>query len=128
MRQWLVDPKILCDKHLFGEHVEHHMFAGSINKGLRINGYIRNNLVEPLSLVNRHAELVEEIKRRGFNHKSDLPLISLEKLPDEHLNYKIDKESALLDLIGRCPKCSKRYLELHTVINKKGGIESENIV
>jgi hypothetical protein len=108
MRQWHVNPKFLCDKHLFGEHVEHHMLAGTINKGVKISGYIKNNLVEPLSLQSRHDELVNEIVSRGFNHRSVLPEIDLSGLPSEHLNYKIDRESAALDLFGRCEKCRKR--------------------
>lgn len=31
MRMWMVDPKIMCRKHLLGEHLELHMLAGCIN-------------------------------------------------------------------------------------------------
>lgn len=40
MRQWLVDPRCLCDKHLLGEHVEHHMFIGTLRKNKSIQGYL----------------------------------------------------------------------------------------
>ena len=45
MRMWMVDPKIMCRKHLLGEHVEHHMFVGTINKRISIVGYLRDNLL-----------------------------------------------------------------------------------
>ena len=34
MRMWNVDPKLMCNKHLLGEHVEMHMFFGTIQKGI----------------------------------------------------------------------------------------------
>jgi hypothetical protein len=109
MRQWMVDPKILCRKHLMGEHVEHHMMVGTINKRKSITGYINNNLIEPLSLIGRHVELVIEMEERGYNHKSDLPVLILNYLPENELNYKIDKEKSLNDLINRCEDCKERY-------------------
>ncbi len=50
MRQWLCDPKILCNKHLLGEHVEHHMFVGTLKAKKNVDGYVRNNLLEISSL------------------------------------------------------------------------------
>ena len=32
MRQWMVDPRLLCRKHLLGEHVENHMFIGTLKR------------------------------------------------------------------------------------------------
>ncbi len=109
MRQWMVNPKILCTKHLMGEHVEHHMFVGTINKGIKVNGYIKNNLLEPLKLRQRHDELVEEIKDRGYNHKSSLPEIHLANLTSNQIVHIIDKESSLKDLISRCTECRERF-------------------
>jgi len=40
MRQWMCDPRFMCNKHLFGEHVEHHMFIGTLERKKSINGYI----------------------------------------------------------------------------------------
>ena len=36
MRMWMIDPKLLCRKHLLGEHLEIHMFVGTINKGINV--------------------------------------------------------------------------------------------
>ena len=108
MRQWLVNPKILCRQHLLGEHCEHHMFVGSINKNISVAGYLRDNLLEIPSLQRRHEELKEEMLRRGMNHNSDLPEVNCEGLD---LSIKIDKEEALKELLRRCPECKRRYEE-----------------
>lgn len=46
MRMWMIDPKKMCNKHLFGEHVELHMFVGIINKNKSLAGYLKNKLIE----------------------------------------------------------------------------------
>ena len=71
---WMVNPKILCERHLLGEHCEIHMFVGAIKKQLSLNGYVENNLLECASLLERHDDLAEEMTRRGMNHASPLVL------------------------------------------------------
>lgn len=106
MRQWLVNPKYMCTKHLLGEHVEHHMFVGIINKHFSIKGFINNNLLEPKLLEERHAEIVEEMIARGMHHKSELPKIDWEYLKNTgYLNHKLDKVAAEKELFRRCEKC-----------------------
>ena len=107
MRQWTVNPSVLCRMHILGEHVEHHMFLGSIVKKISLTGYILNNLIEPKSLLIRHNLLVEEMLRRGFNHKSDLLFEEsmLDYLPINEQEYKLDIDRAIQDLISRCPEC-----------------------
>jgi hypothetical protein len=107
----MVDPKIMCRKHLLGEHVEHHMFVGTINKKISIVGYLRDNLLEPESLHDRHDALVTEMKARGYNHKS--PLDTVVWWPREIPQVKIDKDSALKELLRRCPECRANYLRIH---------------
>ena len=80
MRMWMVNPKIMCKNHLLGEHREIHTFIGTLKRNISINGYINNDLLEPISIYNRHEELVREMKRRGYNHNSDLN-------PDEAFQY-----------------------------------------
>jgi hypothetical protein len=106
MRQWMIDPKTLCNRHLLGEHVEHHMFVGTINKGISYQGYLVNKLLNPRELHFRHAELVLEMLRRGINHKSELPDLKFET-PDVKT---IDIRSNLKDLHSRCKKCKQLYL------------------
>jgi hypothetical protein len=111
MRQWMINPKILCIKHLLGEHLEHHMFVGTINKGTKVDGYIKNNLLEPLKLRQRHDELAEEINNRGYKHKSTLPIIHLANLTSNQIVHEINKDGELNDLIGRCEKCRDRFIK-----------------
>ncbi len=102
MRMWMVNPRIMCRQHLLGEHVEHHMFVGTIQRGIGLSGYLENNLLEMESLATRHDELVVEIEARGYRHRSPLPAVS----PPFH--GKIDREASLAELIRRCPICAAR--------------------
>ena len=109
MRQWMVDPRIMCRQHLLGEHVEHHMFVGSINKGTSMDGYLRDGLLEPESLRVRHSELVAEMEARGYNHKSPLPDYILIGEP-----AIIDREVSKAELLRRCPECRERAERLYS--------------
>lgn len=112
MRMWMVDPDILCHRHLLGEHLECHMFYGSILKKMRLDGYIRNNLFEPLSLAERHDELAREMEKRNMKHRSPL-IIDPTKLLylQDILYYRINREKSLSDLLARCQDCLKRFQE-----------------
>jgi hypothetical protein len=102
MRMWMVDPKYMCDRHLLGEHVECHMFAGCLDKGKTLTGYLNINLFDPSSLVKRHGELADEMLSRGFRHLSPLSGHSGDPSP-------IDAARSLNDLLNRCVRCRQRY-------------------
>lgn len=106
MRMWMVDPKVMCRQHLLGEHVELHMFVGTLNKGISVAGYLADNLMEPASLEARHGELVAEMTRRGYNHKSPLP--AARALPPKDAAVRIDAAASQAELLRRCPACAKR--------------------
>lgn len=112
MRMWMVDPKIMCRKHLLGEHVEHHMFVGTINRRISIDGYIGGNLLEPTQLLIRHYHLAEEMLRRGYQHKSELLEVDLSHLGEKQLLTVVDRESSLTELLRRCPDCQARHNSL----------------
>jgi hypothetical protein len=103
----MVNPKILCRQHLLGEHVECHMFLGTVTKGKSIQGYLDRGLVEVHNLVTRHNELAQEIVDRGYNHQSPFP-------SDFHRKELglVDKSKSLQDLITRCLRCKTRYDDL----------------
>ena len=114
MRMWLCDPKIMCQKHLCGEHVEMHMFLGTLKKRKKVDGYIKNNLFEPRMLYQRHKDLSDEMINRGYNHKTDIHLnecIVVLDLSEEQQYWEIDRKKSLNDLITRCPKCRSRQNE-----------------
>lgn len=102
MRMWNVDPKLLCRKHLLGEHLETHYFIGTIRKGKSIKGYITNGLVEVHNILRRHDELAEEMKRRGYKHKSPARECNLWECGC------VDSEHNIVELHRRCSECRKR--------------------
>jgi hypothetical protein len=110
MRMWMVDPAIMCDKHLLGEHVECHMLVGHLQRKRQIKNYIRLNLLQPKSLSERHDQLALELVKRGMTHKSPLPEYDLSYLPEEHRVYTVNAEEALVELLRRCSKCREHCL------------------
>jgi len=68
----MVNPRIMCRQHLLGEHAEIHMFIGVISRGKSVKGYLEKGFLEVHNLYSRHEELVEEMKRRGYHHSSDV--------------------------------------------------------
>lgn len=118
----MVDPEIMCRKHLLGEHVEHHMFAGSINKGISMGRFLGNNLLEPASLQSRHEELVAEMTRRGYDHKSPMPPVA--DFGSAHV--AINRTAALTELLRRCPECLQRYNEKYSLPALQDDLEGRN--
>jgi len=107
---WMVDPTIMCRQHLLGEHVEIHMLVGAIRVGKSLSGYISNNLCQVDMIKSRHEELVVEMIKRGYNHKSPLPNFQSRN------EGKINSWESFKELLNRCPECAKRYDELATKV------------
>ena len=105
-RMWMVDPRIMCRQHLLGEHVEIHMFIGTINRKKSVKGYLEKGLLEVHNLYTRHEDLVEEMKRRGYNHYSEVD----EKWQFVEKVGVIDEEKNVDELINRCSKCKRIHL------------------
>lgn len=106
MRMWNINPAILCNKHLCGEHVEMHMFLGCLRKGKSIQGYIDKGLVEIDYIIPRHNKLANEMIRRKMNHHS--PLENIEFIY-QGPNGKVDILESALDLFSRCKKCYENF-------------------
>ena len=51
MRLWLVNPKLMCNKHILGEHLETHMFVGCINKKKNLKGYFDKGLLDTVLVI-----------------------------------------------------------------------------
>ena len=98
----MVDPEGMCDRHLLGEHYECHMFAGCLDRGKSLAGYLRNNLFDPSALTERHETLVGEMTARGFCHRSPISRYTGKPNP-------IDMSRSLRDLLSRCPACRARH-------------------
>jgi len=109
-RMWMGSPASMCRQHLLGEHKEIHQLLGSLKKGLRVDGYVRNNCIEVSSIKERHDLLVEEMKERGYNHHSEMIAqkevdIIAQYLPESHRNAMIDVEASDSDRFHRCEAC-----------------------
>lgn len=102
---WMVDPIIMCREHLLGEHAEIHMFVGAIDRGSSVRRYLEKGLLEVHSLYGRHEELVREMKRRNYRHKSEID----EKWKQAERLGSIDRPKNLKRLINRCSRCRERY-------------------
>ena len=112
MRMWMVNPKGLCRKHLLGEHVELHMWIGHLKRKRGIDGYVRENCIEMLSIYDRHEDLSQEMIRRGYRHKSPISLddTSCVYNYDQHQrDVKVDQEKALKLLFEKCSECEERF-------------------
>jgi hypothetical protein len=81
------------------------MFVGCILKDKKLDGYIRNGLLEIHNLKNRHSELVEEMLSRGIKHKSDLPLFN------EFTCGKVNSRVNVKHLFNKCKKCRERIIQ-----------------
>jgi len=106
MRMWGIDPKLMCTRHLLGEHCEMHMFAGSLDLGRSVAGFIEKGLVALSRLKTRHDVLATEIEQRGYRHSS--PLKTKKTWPKAG---KIEVEANLIELARRCPECRERQTD-----------------
>jgi Pyrimidine dimer DNA glycosylase len=75
MRVWDIETKLLCNSHLLGEHREIHAIWTILTKNKKGYSHHPETLRwkgKLLALYNRHEAVVEEMIKRGFNHKSTL--------------------------------------------------------
>ena len=110
MRMWMVDPKVLCRKHLLGEHGEIHKHLPSFRKGHSVAGRFSPVVqIQLNALKSRHDELATEMVRRGYNHKSPLVNVpDLCKIYKDYFHLEVDIVNSAFDLMNRCEDCKKR--------------------
>ena len=97
----MVDPALLCRKHLLGEHVECHMFRGSLLKGKSVRGFLETGLLDSRKLARRHDALAKEMLRRGYRHASPLP----RDFDPKAAPGVVDVEASVRELATRCDEC-----------------------
>jgi hypothetical protein len=101
---WMVDPALLCRKHLLGAHVEIHMAVASINKGKSIQGHVRRGQLDASLMRQEHDALAFEMRCRGYEHNSPLPKFAPRLEDCGHINGNAN----VWELSGRCPDCRER--------------------
>jgi len=99
---WMINPSLLCKKHLMGEHFEIHKHRHVFEKGYSIEG--RKGQIEPLAMKKRHDEIALEMENRGYSHKSPYDMPSLGKYNNLD-SFTVDVNISLNDLMNRCPHC-----------------------
>lgn len=109
MRMWNVNPKLLCRKHLLGEHNELHMLAGALENGRNIKGYVDKGLVDTKLASRRHEELVREMVLKSYRHQSPMRSVKVAV-------GKVDTEANIRELSRRCPECRERIRRTEMVI------------
>ncbi len=75
MRIWDISPSKLCRNHLLGEHRELHAMWVVITenkKGYSLHPETLRWKYKLRAMYLRHEELVLEMTKRGYNHKSPL--------------------------------------------------------
>lgn len=108
MRMWMINPELLCNKHLLGEHGEIHKHRHNFVKKHNISGRIHPVVqIEPSSMKVRHDELAKEMLKRNMNHKSDYEQPDISYLSDNLRLAKVDTNISKSDLIQRCEECRK---------------------
>ena len=108
MRMWMVNPELLCTKHLLGEHGEIHKHRHNFLKQHKITKRIIPIVqIEPMQMEFRHNELAKEMLRRGFNHLSPYQQPDISYLNNNEREAKVDINNSLIDLKNRCIKCAK---------------------
>lgn len=109
MRMWGINPKLLCRKHLLGEHNEIHKHRHNFVKQHRITKRISPVVqIEPENMKKRHDELVLEMINRNYNHHSPYEQPDLSYLKNKERFAKINTNISINDLINRCSECSDR--------------------
>lgn len=109
MRMWMVHPSLLCRQHLLGEHSEIHKHRYNFVKGHNVHGRVHPVVqIEPMSMQSRHDELVQEMTRRGYNHKSPYQQPDLSGYDETTTNARVDVQLSLNDLSERCENCKSR--------------------
>jgi hypothetical protein len=92
MRVWDIDPSLLCDDHLGGEHREIHAIYNILmlgHKGYSQHPETKRWIGKIDALVKRHDMVVAERSkpgRRKWTHKSPLAPVGDRDYQDEYVN------------------------------------------
>lgn len=106
---WMLNPKMLCNKHLLGEHGEIHKHRHNFVKKHNMTGRMEPVVqIEPKSMGSRHDELAQEMLDRNMNHQSPFEQPNISYLPERFQLMEVDLSVSIEDLKNRCPDCAER--------------------
>jgi hypothetical protein len=72
MRNWKVDPRLLCTCRFLGSWRELWTLIGTLRNGISIKRYIEKGLIEVHNVQEQYETLLEESRRRGYQFKRRL--------------------------------------------------------
>jgi hypothetical protein len=105
MRQWTLDPMLMCIQHISGEHLETHMFLSAMKEDRSLDGFYDHGLFfGPKFLKERHELLADELP----GHKTPLEF----EIDFSYVDITLDasnKIKSTLTLLSRCENCRKKY-------------------
>jgi hypothetical protein len=111
MRIWDVPPRQLCRQHLLGEHRELHGLWNILVVHGGTGGYSHHPetkrwVGKTLALFERHQELVAEMERRGYQHRSPLDPIAAtgSRIQDVFIDSLREQERLLASKACDCPR------------------------
>lgn len=107
----MIDPQLLCRKHLLGEHGEIHKHKHNFVKAHSVAG--RRGQIEPEAMQSRHDALAAEMLQRGYNHASPYEQPDLSYLGPEDRYGTVDRAESLRLLSERCSDCAERMKKKH---------------
>jgi hypothetical protein len=106
---WMINPSLLCNKHLIGEHGEIHKHRHVFEKQYSVSGRISPVVqIQPQDMEKRHNELAKEMISRGFNHNSPYTQPDISYLPEKDRYAKVNLRQSKKDLMQRCFECNQR--------------------
>lgn len=107
MRMWMIDPDLMCNKHLLGEHGEIHKHCHNFVKKHSVRKRLELRQIFPSLMKKRHDELAQEMIRRGMKHNSPYEMPDISYLGEEGLIVPTEQDiqNNLIDLAGRCEEC-----------------------
>lgn len=81
------------------------MLAGTILAGKRLDGYLRNGLIDTSKIASYHDAVAREMGLRGYNHATPLSFVHAEPVG------VVEVEVSLAELARRCADCAARQEE-----------------
>jgi Pyrimidine dimer DNA glycosylase len=111
MRIWDVPPQQLCRQHLLGEHRELHGLWNILVVRDGTGGYSNHPetkrwVGKTRALFDRHQELVAEMERRGYQHRSPLEYAAAtgRRIQDSFIDSPEDQMRLLASKPCDCPQ------------------------
>lgn len=104
MRQWNIEPVLMCNKHILAEHRDMHKTRAMQARNADLTRYYEQGLIHPYTWLPRHDHLVIEMGARGLAHHSPVEQVMGHYPITLHLNVAANRA----DLYHRCEACAKR--------------------